>query len=90
MAVDACAHLREIAEVVGGARHELLARLRDCLAGVLRLGFRDFRHVFRNQLAELANDFCAFRSGLAGPSRNAFLVAHGVVEIFLIAAGDFI
>ena len=90
MAVDAHAHLGEIVEVVGGARHELLARLRDRLAGVLRLGLRDLRHVLRDQLAELANELCAFRSGLAGPCGKRFFGrAHGGVDFFRTAAGDF-
>ena len=41
VAVDAHAHLGEVVEVVGRARHELLLRLRDHLAGVARLGRGD-------------------------------------------------
>ncbi len=38
VAVDARAHLGEVAEVVGRARHQLLAGLGDHLAGVVGLG----------------------------------------------------
>ena len=56
VAVDARAHLGEVVEVVGRARHQLLAGLGDGLAGVQGLGARDLRNVRGDQVAELAHE----------------------------------
>ena len=67
MAVHPHAHLGEIIEIVGRARDELLAGLRDDLPGILCLGPGELGHVGGNQVAELANELCALGRGQPRP-----------------------
>ena len=87
VAVDARAHLGEVVEVVGRARHQLLAGLRDHLAGVLGLGARQLGHVLGDQVADLAHQRGAFggrprgpggKRGLRGGDRGVDLVGAAV------------
>jgi len=59
-------------EVIGGARDQLLGGLRDHLAGIPRFRVGNFRNVFRNQIAELAQQRRAFGGGLACPRAGLF------------------
>jgi len=88
--VDARAHLREVIEVVGRARHELLAGLRDHLAAVVGFGLGDLRHVLRDQVTQLADQLRAFGRGHAGPLGEGFLGGrNGGVHFGFAARGDF-
>ena len=90
VAVDARAHLGEVVEVVGRARHQLLAGLRDDLAAVVGLGLRDLGHVRRDQVAQLADQLGALRRGHAGPLREGFLGGGDRgVHFGFAARGDF-
>ena len=90
VAVHPRAHLGEVVEVVGGARHELLAGLRDHLAGVVGLGARELGHVLRDQVAQLANQLRALGGGQACPLGEGFLGGRdGGIHFGLAAGGDF-
>ena len=80
--VHAGAHLGKVMEVVGRTRHQLLAGLADGLAAVLGLGFRNFRHVFRDQLAQFAHDFGALCGRCGGPFRERFFgCGNGSIDL---------
>src|ERR1019366_8174813 len=90
VAVDTHAHLGEVVEIVGGARHELLLRLADHLAGVTRLGLCDRCDVGGDQVAQLSHQAGAFGRGLAGPGRKRRLGGgDGRSNFPGAAAGDF-
>ena len=82
IAVDARAHLGEIVEIVRGARHELLACLCNHLAGVARLDVGDFRHVLRDEVAQLHHHGRALGRGQRGPFRKGGLGGgHGGIDL---------
>ncbi len=88
-AVHLHAHFREEVEVLGRARNQLLARLRDRQAGILRLQRGEHRHVLLDQFAELAHQLCALLGRRVRPFRERFLRgAHGRVDLGLAARRD--
>jgi hypothetical protein len=90
VAVHPRAHLGEIVEVVGRARHQLFAGLSDDLAAVVGLGLRDLGHVRGDQVAEFADQLGALGCGRGGPFRERFLGGRdGGIHFRLTAGGDF-
>src|SRR5437016_10122485 len=67
MAVDTHAHLGEVVEVRGRAGDELLASLRDRLAGIGGARSCEYRHPLRDQITQLAQQRGALRRWPARP-----------------------
>jgi hypothetical protein len=70
VAIDPRAHLGEVVEVVGRARHQLLAGLADGLAGVAGFDGRDLGDVPGDQFAELVHHPGALGRRRCGPLRE--------------------
>ncbi|MCY1544535.1 hypothetical protein D9M68_804280 [compost metagenome] len=90
MAIHARAHLGEEIEVLGGARNQLLARLRNRQAGIARFQLGQHRHVLVDQLAQPAHQAGAFLRGRASPlGEGVGRGRDGRIDFGLAAGGHF-
>ncbi|MNR25641.1 hypothetical protein D3C85_1428050 [compost metagenome] len=91
MAIHAGTDFGEEIEILGGARDELLAGLRNRQARVLRLKVGQTRHVLVDQLAQAAHQAGAFPGRRVGPiGKGAGRCGHGGVDLGRAACRHFV
>ena len=86
MAIHTRAHFCKVRKIIGCARHQLLACLRNGLTAIACFGLGNGRDIFGNEFPQLAHDLGAICGGCGGPfGKGSFGCGHRLID-FIQAA----